>query len=173
MPEFTDHTATALTGDPDLDALVTGIGETSSELDDLEAELTVKADLTALIEVPERPGYAIRCRTDFTGRDCDLIRQKCRDKKFSDGIDGVKYASLLLASMTVAIVRHGVDLELDGEGPITFVSKPLQERMGTPNSADLTVRAFYGREGHVDSAGQRLMTEAGYGAEVYTVDPTR
>lgn len=171
MPEFTDPTATAprLTGDPDLDDLALGVE--ASDYDEVDAELATIADLTTLIEVPKRPGYALRCRTDFTGLDIDLIRKKCRDKKFTDGIDGVKFASLLLASFTTAILRQGDDLELDGTSPVTFTAKPLQERMGT-TTADATVRAFYGLEGHVDAAGRRLMNEAGYGDEVYAVDPT-
>jgi len=162
-------TARSTLGDPDLDAIA--LGEDGSDYDDLDTELRELADLTTLIEVPKRPGYALRCRTDYTGLDVDLIRRKCRDKKFSDGIDGIKFASLLLATMTTAIVRNGVDLELDGTSPVTFVSKPLQERMGT-GTADATVRKFYGLEGHVDAAGRRLMNEAGYGDEVYAGDPT-
>jgi hypothetical protein len=167
---YRDANARARMADPDLDGLE--LGEDGSDYDDLDAELVAIADLTTLIEVPKRPGYAIRCRTDYTGLDVDLIRKKCRDKKFTDGIDGIKYASLLLASMTTAIVRNGKDLELDGVSPVTFTSKPLQERMGTA-TADATVRKFYGLEGHVDAAGRRLMNEAGYGDEVYAGDPTQ
>jgi hypothetical protein len=158
------------TGDPDLDDLA--LGADSSDYDELDAELAAIADLTTVIEVPKRPGYALRLRTDFTGLDIDLIRKKCRDKKFSDGIDGVKFASLLLASMTTAVLRHGEELELDGVSPVTLTSKALQEKLGT-TTADATVRKFYGLEGHVDAAGRRLMSEAGYGDEVYTVDPTQ
>ena len=166
MPEFTDPTATA--HDEDLDALA--LGEVASDVDDLDDELAQLDDSTIVLEVPRRPAYGIRCRTDFTGRDLDLIRQKCRDKKFTSGIDGVKLSALLIAANTIAIVRNGVDLELDGEAPITFVSKPFQKRMGTA-TADATVRAFYGLEGHVDAAGDRLLAEAGWGDSVYTVDP--
>lgn len=170
MPEFTDPTATARhQGDPDLDELLAGEG---SDYDDLGDELDELADLTAVLEVPKRPAYGVRCRTDYTGLDTDLIRKKCRDKKFSDGIDGVKFAALLIASQTVEILRHGEPLELDGVTPVTFTSKPLQERMGT-TTADQTVRKFYGLEGHVDAAGRRLMNEAGYGDDVYAMDPTR
>lgn len=165
--DFTDPRT--VTGDPDLDELT--LGEDVNDYDSLDDELTAITDLTTVIEVPKRPGYGVRCRTDFTGLDIDLIRKKCRDKKFSDGVDGVKFASLTLASFAVAIIRNGEEFTLDGEGPITFVSKPLQERMGT-TTADATVRKFYGLEGHVDAAGRRLMNEAGYGDEVYAVDPT-
>lgn len=171
--DFTDPTATAasdLTGDPDLDELA--LGADSSDYDELADELSALTDLSTVIEVIKRPGYGVRCRTDFTGLDIDLIRKKCRDKKFSDGIDGVKFASLLLASFATAILRNGELLELDGVSPVTFTSKPLQERMGTA-TADATVRKFYGLEGHVDAAGRRLMNEAGYGDEVYATDPTQ
>jgi hypothetical protein len=165
--EFTDPAANL---DPDLGDLE--LGTEDSDYDQLDDELTVIVEATTLIEVPKRPGYAIRCRTDYTGLDVELIRKKCRDKKFADGIDGVKFASLLLASTCVAVVRNGADLELDGESPITFVSKPLQTRMGTTTAAD-TVLKFYVREGHVDAAAGRLSREAGWGDEVYTADPTQ
>jgi len=187
VPDFTDPTATAsaaLTeaedayrdaaarsrvGDPDLDALALGEG---NDYDDLADELAALTDLSTVIEVPKRPAYALRCRTDFTGLDIDLIRRKCRDKKFADGVDGVKFASLLLASFTTAVLRNGEELELDGVSPITFTSKPLQDRMGTA-TADATVRKLYGLEGHVDAAGRRLMSEAGYGDDVQAMDPTQ
>ena len=164
-------TSSTLTGDVDLDALALG-EDSSSDYDDLDAELGAIEDLSTVIEVPKRPGYALRCRTDYTGLDVDLIRKKCRDKKFADGVDGIKFASLLLGVMTTAILRNGEELELDGTSPVTFATPALQARMGT-SSVDQTVRKFYGLEGHVDAAGRRLMNEAGYGDDVYAVDPTQ
>ena len=175
MPlEFTDPAIAALDNapapNPDLDGLE--VGDQGSELDDLDAELTATVAATALIEVLGRDGYAVRCRTDFTGRDLDNIRKQARDKRYSDGLDGIKVAGLLIALTAKAITRNGVDLVLDGESPVTFTSKPLQARYGTSSAYD-TVRAFYGLEGHVDAAGRRLMGEAGWGDEVYAVDPTQ
>lgn len=156
--------------DPDLDGLE-ALGSEGNDLDDLRSELTSKVVETTTIPVTGRPGYAVRCRLDFTSRDLDNLRKRCKDKRFVDKIDGIKFAALLLALTTVAVVRHGKDLELDGTSPVTFTSPELQGLYGTPD-AQSTVRAFYGLEGHVDAASRTLMGEAGWGDEVYAADPT-
>lgn len=158
------------TPDPDLDGL-DAIGSEPTDLDSIEAELTAKVAETTVINVLGRPGYAVRCRTDFTSRDLDNLRKRCKDKRFVDKIDGIKFAALLLAFTAVAIVRHGKDLELDGASPVTFTSPELQTLYRTPD-AQATVRAFYGAEGHIDAASRKLLEEAGWGDEADTADPT-
>lgn len=167
-----DLAADRLSADPDLDNLHTGdVGD--SDLDDLRAELRATIADTTTIEVLGRPGYAVRCRLDFTGKDLDLIRKRARDKTFADGIDGIKYAGLVLGFTCVAIVRKGQDLELDGVSPVTFATPALQELMGT-GSVYETVRALFGRrDGHIDAATKRLLIDAGWGDEAFTADPTQ
>ena len=157
--------------DPDL--ALDGDDEAGSDLDDLRAELTAAITPTTTIPVPGRPRYAVRFRTDFTGKDLDGLRKKAKDKRMSGGVDGVRFASLLLALTCQGITRDGVELseQLGVSGPVTFTTRELQELLGTPN-ADSTVRALYGLEGHVDSAARRLMVEAGWGDEVDAMDPT-
>lgn len=161
--------------DPDLDNLDTG--EDRSDLDDLRAELTATVAPTTTIPVLGRQGYAVRFRTDFTGRDLDALRKKARNKRFVDGVDGIRFASLLLAFAAQGITRQGRELgeQLGADGPVTFTSPELQDLLGTrndPNPADATVRKLYGLEGHVDAAARRLMAEAGWGDEVDAEDPT-
>ena len=161
--------------DPDLDTL--DQGEDRSDLDDLTAELTATVAPTTTIPVLGRAGYAVRFRTDFTGRDLDALRKKARNKRFTDGVDGIRFAALLLAFACQGITRNGRELgeDLNVDGPVTFTTAELQQLIGTdrdPNPADATVRKFYGLEGHVDSAARRLMTEAGWGDEVDAMDPT-
>lgn len=142
-----------------------------SDLDNIDAELTATLTAPAIIEVLGRPGYALECRTDFTSLDLDLLRRKARDKKFADGIDGVKFSSLFLAVNTTRILRNGAPLELDGVAPITFTSRQLWARYAAGSAVE-AVRAFLGREAYVESTAQRLMREAGWGDDVYAVDPT-
>lgn len=158
--------------DPDLEGLGTD-EEPRSDLDDLRAELNAAVTPTTVIPVPGRPAYAVRFRTDFTGQDLDSLRKRAKSKRMSDGIDGVKFAALLLAFTCQGITRNGRELaeELELDKPVTFVTRELQELIGTA-SADATVRKFYGLEGHVDSAARRLMVEAGWGDEVDALDPT-
>ena len=156
--------------DPDLDGL-DALGSEGSDLDDLRNELTAKVAETTTIPVTGRPGYAVRCRLDFTSRDLDGLRKRCKDKRFVDKVDGIKFAALLLALTTVAVVRHGRDLELEGVSPVTFTTPEFQGVYGTAD-AQSTVRAFYGLEGHVDAASRVLLEEAGWGDEAYAADPT-
>lgn len=171
LEDAVDEYRDAIAQDPDLAGL--GDEEVSSDLDDLRAELNADVSPTTSIPVLGRPGYAVRFRTDFTGRDLDLLRKRAKDRKMSDGIDGVKFASLLLAFTAQGITRAGAELseQLGTTAPVTFTTREFQELMGT-TTADTTVRKFYGLEGHVDAAARRLMTEAGWGDEVDAMDPT-
>lgn len=176
MPEFTAPGTPRDTDvddriDPDLDGL--GRDEGSSDLDDLRAELLADVAPTTLIPVTGRAGYAVRFRTDFTGQDLDSLRKRAKNKRMSDGIDGIKFAALLLAFTCQGITRNGRELseDLDLDRPVTFTSREFQELIGT-SSADESVRKFYGLEGHVDASARRLMAEAGWGDEVDALDPT-
>lgn len=166
---MTTHDLTSDLADPDLAGL--DLGAEDSDLDQLDEELGAIADTSTVLEVPLRPGYSIRCRTDFTGADLEKLRKAARDKRYADGLDGIKFAALLIAANTTAILRQGEPLALDGVSPVTFTTPELRARYGTANAAD-TVRAFFGREGHVDAAARRLTTEAGWGDDLYAVDPT-
>lgn len=167
--DFTDPTA-SVAQDPDLAAVAAGVEP--SDYDELDDELAELDTPTVDLEVPRRPGYALRCRTDFTSRDIDLLLKRCRDKRFATGSDSVKYAALLLGLTCIAVLRHGEPLELDGTSPITLTSSELWAKLDT-SSADETARKLYGVEGHVDAAGNRLMAEAGWGDDVYATDPTK
>lgn len=172
--QFTAPGVRDLTGDEELDSLLADQGGDTSDLEDLRAELSAAVTPTTTIPITGRAGdYAVRFRTDFTGRDLDLLRKKAKDKKFADGIDGVKFAALLLAFTCQGITRGGAELSevLGLDAPVTFVTRELQELMAT-STADATVRALYGLEGAVDAAARRLMTEAGWGDEVDAMDPT-
>lgn len=170
MPDFTAP------GTPDLDEHVDpDLGDLDrdepSDLDNIADELTAQVTPTTDIKVTGRPGYAVRCRLDFTGRDLDSLRKRAKDKKFVDGIDGVKFGALLLALTCTAIIRNGVELELDGVAPQTFTSKQLQELYGTTSAVD-TARKFYALDGHLDAAARKLMDVAGWGDEADEADPT-
>lgn len=158
------------------------VGTDSSDLDDLRAELVEPVDQGAedpyagedfvTVPVTTRPGWAIVCRLDFTGRDLDRWRKAARDKRFEDKLDGIKFAALLLGATTVALLRDGKPVQHEGE----TIDLPFQHRaiMGlySARTVDETVRAFFRREGVLDAAARRVTTEAGWGDEVYATDPT-
>jgi hypothetical protein len=156
--------------DPDL-AVLGDVGQDDSDLASIEAELAAAVTPTTIIKVEGRPGWSVRYRTDFTGKDLDGLRKNAKDRRFADGVDGIKFAALLLALTCQGIRRHGQDLELDGASPVTFTSPELQSLLGT-RDANSTVRKLYGLEGHVDAAARKLMAEAGWGDEADLADPT-
>lgn len=145
--------------------------EETSDLASIRDELTTALVETTDIEVLGRPGYAVRCRLEIEGKDLERLRQRSKSKRFADGIDGIKYAALVLATYTTAIIRKGTPLDLGTDAPVTFTTPEFQRLLGTAD-ADSTVRAFFGREGHIDAAARRLMDEAGWGEDAYIVDPT-
>lgn len=163
--------------DAELAALDADTQDGRSDLDDLEAELTAAVTPSTVIPVLGRPAFAVRFRTDFTGKELDALRKAAADKRFADGIDGVKFAALLLAKTCLGILRHDSEdamrEALGVTAPVTFVTRELQGKYATTGSADATVRKFYGLEGHVDATARRLMAEAGWGDDVYATDPTQ
>jgi hypothetical protein len=151
--------------DPDL-----SVGAEASDLQALADELAPTITEPVDVEVPLRPGYALRCRTDFTGKDLDKWRKAARDKGFVEGIDGVKFSALILGATTVAVLKNGRPITSQGSD-VTFATAEFRGMLGT-RDVETSVRKMFGQEGHVDGAARRLLTEAGWGEEVYSVDPT-
>lgn len=178
MPDFTAPSARTADddtayGDPELDGLTAGSEEEGSDLDDLKAELGATERPTVTIRVPQRPRYSVRCRLDFTGKELDGIRKKAKDRKFSDGIDGPKFAALLIAITCVDILRDGKPLAeaLGIEGPVTFTTRPLQALMETAAATE-TARKLFALDGDLDAAAQKVLRDAGWGDEAAEADPT-
>lgn len=160
-------------GEDYLDPDLAGLGDDVSgdtDLDQLRAELKAEVADTTVLNVDGRPGWSVRYRTDFTGKDLDLLRKRAKDRKFADGIDGVKFGALLLAITCEAIRRRGEDVELEGK-VATFQSRAFMAELGTATAVE-TVRRFYGLDGHVDAAARKLMAEAGWGDDATEADPT-
>ena len=174
---MSDFTAPGLAG-TDLDEQPTeqpepidlSVGATSTALEDLEADLQPVVTEPVVIPVENRPGYALRCRTDFTGKDLDKWRKLAKDKSFADGIDGVKLSSLVLGATCIAVTKHGADVLEDGR-PVTFQSAAFRGMLGV-RDIDPAVRRFFGAEGKVEASARTLLNAAGWGEEVYVLDPT-
>ncbi len=174
LPTFGAPTALAatpdFTGDPDLDPGLNPAPEETSDLEDLREELRSAVVSTIVLAVQGRPKYAVEYRLDFTGKQVDHWRRLSKNKHYVDGMDGIKFASLVLASNCTAIHRDGAPLIVGGEVQ-TFTSKAFQEVLGVDRAVE-AVRALYGLDGHVAGAGTKVMSEAGYGDEAEVADPT-
>lgn len=162
----------------DAEAAVLEVGTDESDLDALRAELTATptvvdefpTDDYATVPVPLRDGYAVVCRLDFTGKDLDRWRKSAADKTFADKLDGVKFSALLLGATCVAVLRQGRPVLVDGVR-MTLQTREFQTLYGAAN-VDETVRKFFVREGHVDSAARTVAEAAGWGDQLYAMGPT-
>lgn len=152
--------------DPDLAPV-----EELSDLDELRAELNAEVADTTVVDVPGRPGWQATFTTAITGEQLDTWRKRSKDRKRADGLDGVKFAALLLASTNVGILRKGKPVELDGEAA-TVRHPEFLELLAASGAVD-GIRKLYGLDGHVDAAARAVMTAAGWGDELGEgTDPT-
>ncbi len=174
-PEF-GHPSRAIPGfenDPDLgDVQLSDPADEASDLELIAAELaadTTPAETT--VAVAGRPGWAVVLRTDFTHRDVDLLRRKSKDRKFTDGIDPVKFACLLIATNTIRFERRGVTVELGGQ-TATFATPAFQQLLGAAGAVGTVKQMWGNRDPRVIGVSERLLEEAGWGEEADLADPT-
>lgn len=142
-------------------------------LDELAAELNAEAVVEErTLDVPARPGYAVRYRCDATYAEVKAWRAKSPGGKGM--IDELRLSALVLANKSVAILRRGDEVELAGE-PATFRSPAFLATLGVDGAADAVVK-LYGLDGHVIAAAGEVLSVSGFGAELGEADdddPTR
>lgn len=146
--------------------------------DDLEAEA---AETDVVLEVPARPGYAVRYATDVRWEQLVKWRKLAANRSMPGGVHDIRLGALILANKCRGIIRNGEPITVEGE-PLTFSSHPtvLWPMLGLdpdaparPKTADVVSR-FYARDFHVAATAGRVLLEAGYGEDLSEagVDPT-
>lgn len=139
-------------GDPD----VTPVGAANA-LDFLRRELAEEVTTEdVVLDVPGRPGYAVRYGTVVRFEEVEAWRKRASDKK--GNADTLRLAAIILANRCHAIIRNGTELEVDGEA-VTFAHDAILEATGTHRAVDAVV-AFYGRDPHVMVAADAVLAEA-------------
>lgn len=138
-------------------------------------ELAEDVDLGSItLDVPARAGYKVRFRcdvsydelVDWRDRASGVARNRAERRKPTAQAQAGKLNELKMAAFVIlykaeAIVRHGVDVaDVDG-GPLTFTSEALL-RMVSASTAAEAVRRFYGVDGHVSAAANRVLIESGW-----------
>lgn len=150
--------------DPDVREPGAGAPSTLAEIRAELAGEVVPEERSWLVDT--RPGYAVRFRTDITDSDFKHARKRStmRGRRGVDGqpeIDDLKMGRIILGTYNTAILRRGtVVLDNDGD-PLTFRSREFLELYGVATVAD-AIRAFYGTDGAVISAGRALMQASGW-----------
>lgn len=153
----------------------------ASILDALRAELaTDVTEAELVIEVPTRRDTAVRFSTEVAWEELTAWRKRASSKGLRsaanpEGVDLLRLAAIVVANRALAIVHKGTDVVgSDGE-VLTFAHPELHAMTGADRAVD-AVRAFYGRDGHVQTAAGMVLDAAGYGDELTEVDdadPTR
>lgn len=156
---WTDDTA----ADPTLAEAASSIPDLS-DLDALAAELggALERETLSLI-VEGRPGWVSIHRLDYTARDVDRLRSSAKDKKFSDGIDGVKFSALLLGLTCIGFERNGDPFNDTDGTALTYASKTLQGSLGTRDVHSTVLRVWGGQEPRIDAAAKKVLEAAGWG----------
>jgi hypothetical protein len=147
-------------------------GPPTTALDELRTELASEvATPPETLVVPGRAGYTVRYSTELAHEQLQAWRKTSRDKSSPDGLDELRWASIVLANQCECVVRHGVDVELDGR-PATFQHEGFRALLGEgAERATAAVRRFYGRDADVIAAALAVIRAAGYGDEA-DADPT-
>lgn len=165
----------AAAGDP---SAPPAAGELNSPLDDLRAELAAELEHFETFEVSTRPGYAVRFDVDIEHEKLGLWRKRAKDKSQPDGLDELLWASIIVASQAVAILRNGVPVFEADAGVSPFAGAELLGIYGVGRPVD-AVQRFYGRDSQVINTCWAVLSAAGYGEEAKkaddddAADPTR
>ena len=154
---------------PDDPELVTP-GPTTA-LDELRSELAAEVATPPLtLAVPGRTDYAVRYSTELAHEQLTAWRKTARDKQAPEGIDELRWASIVLANQAEVVLRKGVEVELDGR-PANFQHEGFRGMLGADLRATAAVRKFYGRDSDVIAAALAVIRAAGYGDDA-DADPT-
>jgi hypothetical protein len=141
-----------------------------SLLSDLRDELAAPSeDKTVLLEVPQRPGYAVRYATVLTHDQLTLWRKRATK---SNEVNELFLAQIICGNLCRQIVRQGEPLTDSEERDVTFSSGEFQEAVGATSAVE-AVRRFYFLDAHVLATSVQLLREAGYDDEVGSPDPTK
>lgn len=152
----------------------------ASPLDALRAELATDVSVEEVtLDVPRRPGWAVRYRCDITGeeRGAWITRATTKAAKGDKPavIDELRLSGLALANKAIAIIHNGEEVTDDGR-PVTFASQVLLDMVGAARAADVP-RRLYGLDGHVIAAARTVFDKSGFGDDLPESDddedPTR
>lgn len=141
-----------------------------SPLDALRAEAKRSLDEPVTFKVAGREGYAVRFSNQIEPEDVKRYRKNALGKrKNPEDADQIVASAQPLIENNRAILHNGkVITASDGED-LTFGHKEFADMFGGMGAIH-AVRMFLG-PGQTLSMGGKLFEEAGYGADVESVDP--
>ncbi len=134
-----------------------------TQLDSLLADFTAAqhAHESVEIDTPGNPGVTVRYGTDIPYEMFAAWRKAAIDPEI--GLNELTFCTSVLTYACQAIRVGGEDVT-DSGVPVNFTSPSLQVTLGVTRPVD-AARKFYGRDGYVIAVANRVMVEAGYGAQ--------
>lgn len=132
----------------------------------------ITAELAETAPTVDRPSYALKrdpryvvtYRADLDGKAIDGCRKASRDRKFADGLDGTKFAGMIVAATCDEIVRDGRRLDDDAGRPLRFNHRWLMNAMHASTAAECAQK-FYANDAELDAVARAVMTESGWGED--------
>jgi hypothetical protein len=115
------------------------------------------------------PAYLVVFRKITDGDEIDRARKASKDPKKADGLDGTKFAALIAVTACQRIIRNGQVLADDEGRPLRFNHRLLLQSLTARSAAECAER-FYADDAELDAVARRIMTDSGWGREVYGDD---
>lgn len=157
----------------------TGDLETKTAYDRLQEmfEKEVESDPITL-DIPKRPGMAIRFDTNIDSAELDLWRKQSapggnrgqRRGNDTGEVDGMKMSALCVFNKAEAFLVDGEDVVIPGTDgqTLTFHDQTILKKILGITAATNTelVRKVFANDAHVMAAGGQVMEAAGYGDEL-------
>lgn len=144
----------------------------TSTLSDLKALISKKIERPNVrIDIPERPGVAIRVSPNISQSQLKAWRRNAGEES-KNGMDTFKFASQVIASTTIAILVNNEPVLNEDGYEVNFASPEVLQMTNSSRPFPDAVRAMFGIEPHVEAAAVAILDAAGYGDAVDAVDPT-
>jgi hypothetical protein len=148
-----------------------GLEEKTSKptvLEQLRAEVSKKVERSEIeIDVPERPGVAVRFSPNITQNQLRAWRKNSGEDT-KDGFDPLKFACYVVGSTCTAILMEGRVAQDTNGLDVTFASSEILEMTNDIRPIPDGIRRFYGIDPHLESTALAILDHAGYGEDVET-----
>lgn len=142
-----------------------------SLLDDLRADLAADLAEHFELDVPGRPGWRVRFSNDVSADELDNWQNQAKSKRHQGGLDGGKFARLIVSNKAIALLRGGEVLRDAYDEEFTFRHREFWALVGATSAAD-AVKAVYQLDGSIDAASRAVLSAAGWGDDL-TPGPTQ
>lgn len=132
-------------------------GTDPTELDLIAAELSAELPAEPItLDVPGRPGWAIRFDTDVSAPKLAAWQTRSKDPSWPDGVDQLKLAGIVIANQAIEVIRQGRPTGL------SFRDKSFLTALGAIQARDAVTKVYGGRDASIVQTAERVLVAAGH-----------